>query len=185
MPIKSVKQKSEALTKARKALKQFPGKLADPILFKQGHGLLGDMIEEREIAEKRSAKLGLLFAFYQISPNDKDRWIKLSGCLATDFVPGMIAIKLSSRNFLSRRKNLQWTLERYSELVRDVDEIRTKSRLKRIDWAIDQVARQRPEKWGRYNKASLNARYHEGKREIAKRAKVQAFSWALWEPSKA
>jgi hypothetical protein len=88
MPVKSVKQKSAALAKARKALKQFSGKLADPILFEQGSGLLGDMFEEREIAEKRGAKLGLLFAFYQISPNDKDRWIKLSGCLATDFVPG-------------------------------------------------------------------------------------------------
>jgi hypothetical protein len=31
-------------------------------LIEQGQGLLGDMIEEREIAEKRGAKLGLLFA---------------------------------------------------------------------------------------------------------------------------
>jgi hypothetical protein len=84
MPVKSVKQKSEALKQARKALKQFSGKLADPILFKQGQGLLGDMIEEHEIAQKRGAKLGLLFAHYQISQNDKYRRIELSGCLATD-----------------------------------------------------------------------------------------------------
>jgi hypothetical protein len=184
MPAKSVKQKSEAMAKARKALKGFSGKLADPILFEQGPGLLGDMIVEREIAEKRGAKLGLLFAHYHIPPNDKDRWIKLSECLATDFVPGMIAIKLSSRKFSSLRKNQKWTFKRYSGFVRDVDEIRTKSKLKRIDWAIDQVARQQPEKWGRYNKASLNARYHEGKRIIGKRARVEASSWALWEPPK-
>jgi hypothetical protein len=45
---------SLGLTKARKALKQFSGKLADLILFEQGQGLLGDMIEEREIAKKRA-----------------------------------------------------------------------------------------------------------------------------------
>jgi hypothetical protein len=54
MLVKSVTQKSDALTKARKALKQFSGKLADLILFEQGQGLLGDMIEEREIAKKRA-----------------------------------------------------------------------------------------------------------------------------------
>jgi hypothetical protein len=39
MPSKSEKQKSEALAKARKALRQFSGKLANPILVEQGPGI--------------------------------------------------------------------------------------------------------------------------------------------------
>ena len=168
MPAKSVKQTSEAMARARKSLRQFSGELAAPILVKEpGPGRLSATFLERKIAERRSAKLSLLLAHYHIAPNDKNRWIKLSGCLAADFVPGMIAVKLPPEKKSPPRKNKEWTFEQYSNLVRDVDEVRAKSRLRRIRWAIQQLVRQNPQKWGTYNKGSLKTRYHEGKRKVS------------------
>src|SRR5262249_49138532 len=155
MPSKFAKQKSDALARARKALRQFSGELAAPILVEQGLGMAGPMFSDRLIDEKRNAKLGLLFAHYHIPPDDKERWRRLSVCLASDFVPGLIAIDLSAKKSPLTRKNRKWTQQQYEEFVRAVDGIREKSRKKRIEWAIDQLVRKQPERWGKYKKDSL------------------------------
>jgi hypothetical protein len=88
--------KSEALAKAKRALRKFTGALSCPILIpspKAEWGPLNPKSLEREIAQQRVAKLDLLFAHYRIRSNDKDRFAKLVVCLAVNFVPGMITIE--------------------------------------------------------------------------------------------
>jgi hypothetical protein len=185
MPSKFAKQKSEALARARKALRQFSGELAAPILLKEeGPGLIHAISLRRKIAEHRNAKLGLLLAHYDIRPDDKNRWGKLSARLAEDLVPGMIAIISPSNKRRAPRKNQEWTMVRYRDLVREVDDIRAQSKLKLIEWAIKELLRLRPRKWGRYDKDSLKTRYHEGKREIRKMTELQASAGPLSKPPK-
>ena len=175
MPSKSAKHRSQALATARKALGKFSGELASPILFGDWPGLVGPMFLEREIAEKRTAKLKPLLAHYRIQPNDKDRWIKLAACLAADLVPGMIAIKVPAKQ-LPARKDREWTLAQYSELVREVDELVATG--EKIYNATRSLAHET--KWARYGGDSLKTRYHEGKRLIKKMAKLQAVDRPLW-----
>jgi hypothetical protein len=174
------------MSKARKALRRFSGELAAPILVEPGLGLASDIFSDWEIDEKRNAKLGLLFAHYNIPPDDKERWMRLSVCLAADFVPGMIAFKMSAKKSSLTWKNRKWTLQQYEEFVRAVDGIREKSRRKRIEWAIDQLMRKQPEQWRKYKKDSLKTRYHEGKNAIAasSKLKVSASARPLWKPAK-
>src|SRR5271156_3642223 len=97
MTSESSQRASKALAQAKKAIRNFKGKLAAPIVVSEpGLGLAADMLLKREIAEQRTAKLGLLFPHYHISKNDKNRWAKLSACLAVDFVPGMITVQQRS-----------------------------------------------------------------------------------------
>jgi hypothetical protein len=186
MPSKFAKQKSEALAKARKALQQFSGELAAPIVVEPGPGLASDIFSDREIDEKRNAKLGLLFAHYHIPPDHKERWMRLSVCFAADFVQGMIAFKMSAKKSPLTRKNRKWTLQQYEDFVRAVDELREKSRKKRIKWAIDQLVRKKPEQWREYKKGSLTTRYHEGKNAIAASGKLKASAsaWPLGKPAR-
>jgi hypothetical protein len=72
--------KTEALAKAKRALRKFTGALSSPILIpspKARWGPLSPKSLKREIATQRLAKLDLLFAHYRIRSNDKDRFVKL------------------------------------------------------------------------------------------------------------
>jgi hypothetical protein len=175
------------MARARKALHQFSGELAAPILVEeQGPGMLSAMFLEREIAEKRGAKLGLLLAHYDIQPDDKDRWRRLSERLAADFVPGMIAVDLPPKKSFLTRQGKKWTLQQYEDFVGAIDEIREKSKRKRIEWAIDQLVRKQPEQWRKYKKESLKTRYHEGKTAVAESAKrkASASAWLSGNPKR-
>jgi hypothetical protein len=178
MPAKSVKHVSEALAKARKALRQFSGALATPILVAEpGPGLAATMFSEHEIAKQRNAKLGLLFQHYHIRSNDKDRWIKLSGCLAADLVPGMITIKQPSTEKWAH-KTKDWTFKKYTELVRDVDAIRATAGRAKIYSVVAELSG----KWRAHTRPSLVTRYHEGRKMIKQRTKWEASARSLWKP---
>jgi hypothetical protein len=178
MPAKSLTQKSEALAKARKALRQFSGELAAPIpVTEPGPGLAAATFLEREIAAQRNAKLELLFKHYNIQSNDKDRWVKLSGCLAADFVPGMITIKQHATEKWVH-KNKGWGFKKYSELVRDVDAIRAKSGRTKIHAVVGELSG----KWRAYTTSSLVTRYHEGRKMMKQRTQWEASARPLWEP---
>jgi len=65
--------KSEALAKAKRALRKFTGTLSSPILIpspKAEWGPLSPKSLKREIATQRLEKLDLLFAHYRIRSND-------------------------------------------------------------------------------------------------------------------
>jgi hypothetical protein len=172
MPSKSAKYRSQALAKAKRSLGKFSGELASPILVSDWPGLASPMFLERHIAEQRTAKLEILLAHYGIEPNDKNRWTKLSRCLAADLVPGMIAIKVPAKKFPAGT-NREWTLKRYSDLVREVDAILATG-VPKIYAATMQLAQEQPNKWGRYGGDSLKTRYHEGKQLLKEMAKRQA-----------
>jgi hypothetical protein len=137
------------------------------------------LFSARDLSEKRQAKLEPLLAHYRIQPNDRHRWIKLSTCLAPDLIPGMIAINVPSKE-VSTHKNREWTLAQYSELVRDVDLIRAAIGPRKIYRATSQLIHERPEKWGAFDPRSLVTRYHEGKRELRRVAKLKASTQPLW-----
>jgi membrane-associated protease RseP (regulator of RpoE activity) len=183
MPSKSAKYNSLALAQAKKALGKFSGQLASPILFSDSPGLAGPLFVQRAISAERSAKLELLLTHYRVHPNDKDRWIKLSACLAADFVPGMIAVKVPAEQ-LRERRNREWTVAQYSELVRDVDVIRSTIGARKIYRATSQLIHEKPEKWGAFSASSLVTRYHEGKRMTKRLAKLTASARPLWKPAK-
>jgi hypothetical protein len=120
--------KSEALAKAKRALRKFTGALSSPILIpspKAEWGPLSPKSLEREIGTQRLEKLDLLFDHYGIqSSNDKDRFLKLAACLAKDFVPGMITIEQHSSPYRAKKgshRDKRWDLDRFADLVRDVD----------------------------------------------------------------
>jgi hypothetical protein len=189
MPSKSAQLTSKALGKAKKALHKFTGELASPILVpgpEPEWGPLSPASLEREIAQKRQAKLPLLFAHYRIRPNDKDRVPKLAACLAADFVPGMITIEQRSSPYKKgSHKDKAWTLEQHADLVRGVDANRGVNRKEKIIAAIYAVVQQRPKEWGAYKgrEWSLVPRYHEGKMKLAmNQASLNAFI-GLWKPS--
>jgi hypothetical protein len=160
--------KSEALAKAKRALRKFTGALSSPILIpspKAEWGPLSPKSLEREIAQQRLAKLDLLFAHYHIRPNDKDRFLKLAACLAKDFVPGMITIEHHSSPYSAKKgshRDKRWDLDRYADLVRDVDAYGGKK-----EAAIYDLVNKQPEKWREYKgrELSLKSLYHEGKRK--------------------
>jgi hypothetical protein len=180
MPSKSSKYAFQALARVKKAARKFSGKLRAPIVIaKASPGLLGPMLQQREIAERRLAKIPDLLVHYNIHANDDDRWVKLCVRLATDFVPGMIAMEEQPTKRRGR-KIQRWTFEQYSELVRDVDAVRAKIGPRKIYRATAQLQEQ-SEKWGRYSAFSLVTRYHEGKEKIRERAKLlELASRPLW-----
>jgi hypothetical protein len=160
--------KSEALAKAKRALRKFTGPLSSPILIpspKAKWGPLSPKSLERKIATQRLAKLDLLFAHYRIRSNDKDRFVKLVKCLAVDFVPGMIAIGQHLSPYRAKKRShrdKRWDLDRYADLVRDVDAYGGKK-----EAAIYDLVNKKPEKWGEYKgrELSLKTLYHKGKRK--------------------
>jgi hypothetical protein len=185
MPSKSAQQTSKALAKAKKALRKFRGELATPILVpgpKPEWGPLSPKSLEREIAQQRWAKLGLLFEHYRIRPNDKDRFLKLAACLAKDFVPGMITIEQHSSPYRAKKRShrdKRWDLDRYADLVRDVDAYAGKK-----EAAIYDLVNKKPEKWGKYKgrELSLKSLYHQGKRKRKELSDWNA-SIGLWSNS--
>jgi hypothetical protein len=160
--------KSEALAKAKRALRKFTGALSSPIPIpspKSEWGPLSPKSLKREIATQRVAKFDLLLAHYRIRPNDKDRFRKLAACLAKDFVPGMITIEQHSSPYRAKKKShrdRRWDLDRFADLVRDVDAYEGKKEAAIYDLVNDQ-----PEKWGEYKgrEHSLKSLYHQGKRK--------------------
>jgi hypothetical protein len=67
--------KSQALAKAKRALRKFTGALSSPILVPSPNAEWGPLSPESlksEIAKQRVAKLDLLFAHYGIRPNDNE-----------------------------------------------------------------------------------------------------------------
>jgi hypothetical protein len=181
MPSKSAQLTSKALAKAKKALAKFTGKLACPILVPGPNAEWGPLsLEslEREIDRQRVAKLDLLFAHYRIPPNDKDRFRRLSACLAKDFVPGMITVEQRSSPYKKGwHKDKYWTFGRYADLVRDVDAVRHGQK---IYAAICDLVEQQPKKWGEYKgrERSLETHYHKGNKILAKRTPL-----GMWKPS--
>jgi hypothetical protein len=155
--------KRAALAKAKEALRQFTGKLSLPILDFGKWAPLTTTTLKSEIAKQREAKANLLFAHYGIQLDDKDRWQKLSVCLAADFVPGMIIVEYQQPGV---HKNKTWHFDRYIDLVRDVDAIRATLGKRKIFAAICDLVEHQPEKWGAYKgrERSLEIRYYEGKR---------------------
>jgi hypothetical protein len=174
--------KSEALAKAKRALRKFRGALSSPILVPGSNaewGPLSPRSLEREIAQQRVAKLDLLLAHYSIRPNDKDRFLKLGACLAKDFVPGMITVEQRSSPFKKwSHKDKRWTLDRYADLVRDVDAVRHGQK---IYAAICDLVEQQPKKWGAYKgrERSLESLYHKGRKMLANIAP----SLGMWKRS--
>src|SRR5262249_15752317 len=181
--------KSEALAKAKKALRKFAGALSSPILIPSPIAEWGPLSPESlksEIAKQRVAKLDLLFAHYGILPNDKDRLPKLATRLAVDFVPGMITVEQRYSPFKKRsHKDKAWTLEQYADLVRGVDANRGVNRKEKIIVAIYALVRQRPKEWGAYKgrQWSLVPRYHEGKKKLATYQASSNKFYGLWNPS--
>jgi hypothetical protein len=176
--------KRAALAKAKEAVRQFTGELSSPILVPGTDGKypLSTTTLEPEIAKQRRAKIDLLFEHYGIQSDDKDRWRKLSACLAVDFVPGMIIVEQQYQG--GSHKDKIWHFYRYVALVRDVDAIRATHGKPKIFAAICDLVEQQPEKWGAYKgeEPSLETRYYEGKRECAAAADRRAIG--LWYPSK-
>ena len=176
--------KSEALAKAKRALRKFTGALSSPILTPSPEAKWGPLSPkslEREIATERLAKLDLPLAHYRIRPNDKDRHLKLAASLAKDFVPGMITIEQHSSPYRAKKRShrdKRWDLDRYADLVRDVDAYGGKK-----EAAIYDLVNKQPEKWGKYKERelSLKSLYHEGKRKRKELSNWNA-SNALWSP---
>jgi hypothetical protein len=181
MPSKSSNYSFQALARAKKAAGKFSDKLRAPIVIaKVSPGLLGPMLQQREIAERRLAKLPDLLVHYNIHANDDDRWVKLFLLLATNFVPGMIAVEERPTNRRGR-KIQRWTFEQYSELVRDVDAVRAAIGTRKKIYIATAQLREQSEKWGRYSAFSLVTRYHEGKAKIREREKLlELASRPLW-----
>jgi hypothetical protein len=177
--------KTEALAKAKRALRKFTGELSSPIPIpspKAKWGPLSPKSLERDIAQQRGAKLDLLLAHYSIRPNDKDRIVKLAVCLAKDFVPGMITIEHHSSPYRAKKgshRDRRWDLDRYADLVRDVDAYGGKK-----EAAIYDLVNKQPEKWGEYKgrELSLKSLYHQGKRKRKELSDRNA-SIGLWSPS--
>jgi hypothetical protein len=175
--------KSEALAKAKRAARKFRGALSSPILIpspKAEWGPLSPKSLEREIAQQRVAKLDLLLAHYRIRPNDKDRFLKLAACLAKDFVPGMITVEQRSSPYRARKshRDKRWDLDRFADLVRDVDAYGGKK-----EAAIYDLVNKQPEKWGKYKgrELSLKSLYHQGKRKRRELSDWNA-TIGLWSP---
>ncbi len=176
--------KPKALAKAKRALRKFTGELSSPILIpsaKAEWGPLSPKSLDREIAQQRVAKLDLLLAHYRIRSNDKDRYVKLVKCLAVDFVPGMITIEQRSSPYRAKKRShrdRRWDLDRYADLVRDVDAYGGKN-----EAAIYDLVNKQPEKWGEYKgrELSLKSLYHEGKRKRKELTDWNA-SIGLWSP---
>jgi hypothetical protein len=181
--------KSEALAKAKRALRKFTGALSSPIIIpspKAAWGPLSPKGLEREFAKQRVAKLDLLLAHYRIRPNDKDRFLKLAACLAKDFVPGMITVEQHSSPYRAKKgthRDKLWDLDRFAALVRDVDAIRASYGKRKIFAVICDLVKQQPEKWGEYKgrELSLKSLYHEGKRKRKELNDWNA-SIGLWSP---
>jgi hypothetical protein len=177
--------KSEALAKAKRALRKFTGALSSPILIPSPKGEWGPLSPgslQREIAKQRVAKLDLLFAHYGIRPNDKDRLPKLATRLAVDFVPGMITVEQRSSPYRAKKRphrDKRWDLDRYADLVRDVDAYEGKK-----EAAIYDLVNKQPEKWGEYKgrELSLKSLYHQGKRK-RKELSGRNASIELWSSS--
>jgi hypothetical protein len=176
--------KSEALAKAKRALRKFTGELSSPILIpspKAEWGPLSPKSLKREIATQRLAKLDLLFAHYRIRSSDKDRFVKLVRCLAVDFVPGMITIEQHSSPYRAKKshRDKRWDLDRFADLVRDVD-----SRGEKPIAAIYYLVNEQPEKWAKYKgrELSLKSLYHQGKRK-RKELRDWNASIGVWSPS--
>jgi hypothetical protein len=181
--------KSEALAKAKRALRKFKGALSSPILVPGSNaewGPLSPRSLEREIAQQRVAKLDLLLAHYSIRPNDKDRFLKLGACLAKDFVPGMITVEQRSSPYRAKKshQDKRWDLDRYADLVRDVDAIRAAYPKRKIFAVICDLVKQQPEKWGEYKgrEPSLKSLYHQGKSKLKELSDWNA-SIGLWSAS--
>ena len=176
--------KSEALAKAKRALRKFTGPLSSPILIpspKAEWGPLSRKSLKREIAQQRVAKLDLLLAHYRIRLSNKDRFLKLAACLAKDFVPGMITIEQHSSPYRAKKKShrdKRWNLDRYADLVRDVDAYGGKK-----EAAIYDLVNKQQEKWGEYKgrELSLKSLYHQGKRKRKELSDWNA-SIGLWSP---
>jgi hypothetical protein len=184
-----VSPKSEALAKAKRALRKFTGALSSPILIPSPKAKWGPLSPEslkREIATQRLAKLDLLFKYYRILSNDKDRFVKLAKCLAVDFVPGMITIELRSSPYRAKKshRDKRWDLDRYADLVRDVDAIRAAYPNQKIFAVICDLVKQQPEKWGDYKgrELSLKSLYHQGRRKRKELSDWNA-SIGMWSPS--
>ena len=181
--------KSEALAKAKRALRKFTGALSSPILIPSPNaewGPLSPKSLEREIATQQLAKLDLLFACYRIRSNDKDRFLKLAACLAKDFVPGMITIEQHSSPYRAEKgahRDKLWHLDRFAALVRDVDAIRAAYGKRKIFAVICDLVKQQPEKWGEYKgrELSLKSLYHQGRRKRKELSDWNA-SIGLWSP---
>ena len=177
--------KSKALAKAKKALRKFTGELASPIRVPGPEVEWGPLSPESlksEIAKQRVAKLDLLFAHYGIRSNDKDRLPKLATRLAVDFVPGMITVEQRSSPYRAKKRShrdKRWDLDRYADLVRDVDAYEGKK-----EAAIYDLVNKQPEKWGEYKgrELSLKSLYHQGKRKRKELSDWNA-SIGLWSPS--
>jgi len=185
MPPKSAQLSSKALARAKKALGKFRGELSSPIIVPRpmaDWGPLSDTSLQREIAQQRQAKFGLLFEHYRIRPNDKDRWGKLASRLAFDLVPGMITIEWHSSPFKkSSHKDKNWTPDRCAALVRGVDALRGVNKNRKIFAAIYDLVNQQPQKWGKYKgrERSLVPLYHRGQKILANlNAPI-----GLWRPS--
>ena len=187
MPSKSAKLSSEALEKAKKALRKFTGQLSSPILVPSAMaewGPLTPKILTREIDQQRQAKFGLLFAHYRIRSND---WRELARRLAVDLVPGMITIEQRSSPYKKMRshKDKTWTSDRHADLVREVELLRGENKKLKIFTAVNDLVKQQPKKWGQFKGRvpSLVTLYHEGKRKLKKEAELNA-SLGRWKPSR-
>jgi hypothetical protein len=160
-----------ALSIAKKAIRQFSDELANPILVEPvGPGLASATLLKRDTLRRLREKFFLLFHHFGIDSKDPGGWVKLSMCLATNFVPGLVTIvgdPLVPRN---SRSDKFWTLARYKTLVSGVAARLTNGDGKpvKIESAVFQLVEEEPKAWGAFKgkKHTLVPRFYEGKRLI-------------------
>jgi hypothetical protein len=148
--------------------KQYKGPLARPIYEEPVAGLLALPWRPgvKRVADQQAEKLLLLCDFYQIDRSDPQKWFLLAATLALNHVPGMRVISKPKRR---RGRPPIWIAGRYNDLLRDVEDIRSKHDID-ISTAIKMLVKQ--EKWKEFDQKSLETRHREARRaEAARRAR--------------
>jgi hypothetical protein len=169
---------ARALAIAKKAIGQFSGELANPILVDPvSPGLAAAALSKRHVVRTLREKFFSLFGHFGIEPKDPDGWLKLSWHLSINLVPGFITVVKPALPRQSRSDKF-WTPARYKALVFAVDKIRLATgngTLVTIESAVFQLVDEEPKSWGAYkNKDTLITRYHEGQQLIEEEARRES-----------
>jgi hypothetical protein len=166
---------AKALSIAKKAIGQFSGDLANPIVVNPvGPGLASAELSKRDTIRRLREKFFLLFGHFGIDPRDSAGWMKLSWHLSINLVPGLITIVGDPPVPRKSRSDKFWTLARYKTLVSGVAIRLTNgdgTRVK-IESAVFQLVDEEPRVWGAFKrkKNTLVTRYYEAKQLIEEEA---------------
>jgi len=156
--------KAVVMARKRRA-PNYTGALAQPI-YQEDHykftGGLGQPNRELDVAaiSKRAVeKIWLLFEHYKIDPSDEHSSEELMMRLALAHVPGLQVV--ANRPKSGRKPT--WLTGRGDELVRDVEDVKSRTR-KRTGDAIAKLTKEPGGKWWKtYSAQTLGARYREAR----------------------